>query len=593
MFHMFKFKRSSLSILLSAMLSAGAMAVTVDIDATGKDQDTAMKKASLQAVRNVMLDIKDKDFVKQHASEVRSQVLQNTDSLITKSEVVSSSSDDKGNVKIQARFDVDQERIAGILAGIENGGAPAGDTPVSDNTSGKDIVKSGAETLAANNSSSGTEDPEKTPAPKADQTPPEDDEDDEKTEFKALIPERTYDMKNPRDAGQFIADTAAREMARFFQDIGISGTVTKKPGSVSTDNSDSADLEFAMEGDEDKFTLTLTNSYSDDGVVTLIAADDRLYKDADEAEASLVKSILANTENRYSIKDDTAVTAITLPSGKLEEVSWDTAAMEYKAYGVSNYQNAYNIALSFPKIQIATSADGKDPVVISAIKGTVENRADSFTLNYAIGEFSGNFDGAMKLNSLGFSLEKTASASKKPGFIDYGLDLTLGGFSYEAMGIQISDAAINLGLKELDMNSFIKACHYQKGEIIGFGSMAKCIAANTDNDELTDSLNTVFNPASSLSLAFKATLNSAKAEIKAAAGFAPDAAFSSIEELPGAVAATADISIDAALLSMQQYGLAEMAEMLKKYAKDPEASALTYHLEFKGGQLLVNGKPLE
>ncbi|WP_406039202.1 hypothetical protein [Succinimonas sp.] len=593
MFHMFKFKRSALSILVSAMLSAGAMAVTVDIDATGKDQDTAMKKASLQAVRNVMLDIKDKDFVKQHASEVRSQVLQNADSLITKSEVVSSASDDKGNVKIQARFEVDQERIAGILAGIENGGAPAGDKPVSGNDSGKDTGNSGAETLAANNSSSGTEDPKKTPAPKADQTPPEDDEDDEKTEFKALIPERKYDMKNPRDAGQFIADTTAREMARFFQDIGISGTVTKKPGSVSTDNSDSADLEFAMEGDEDKFTLTLTNSYSDDGVVTLIAADDRLYKDADEAEASLVKSILANTENRYSIKDDTAVTAITLPSGKLEEVSWDTATMEYKAYGVSNYQNAYNIALSFPKIQIATSEDGKDPVVISAIKGTVENRADSFTLNYAIGEFAGNFDGAMKLNSLGLSLEKTASASKKPGFIDYGLDLTLGGFSYEAMGIQISDASINLGLKELDMNSFIKACDYQKGEIIGFGSMAKCIAANTDNGELTDSLNTVFNPASSLNLAFKATLNSAKAEIKAAAGFAPDAAFSSIEELPGAVAATADISIDAALLSMQQYGLTEMAEILKKYAKDPEASALTYHLEFKGGQLLVNGKPLE
>ncbi len=589
----FKCKRSALSILMSAMLSTGAMAVTVDIDATGKDQDTAMKKASLQAVRNVMLDIKDKDFVKQHASEVRSQVLQNADSLITRSEVVSSSADDKGNVKIQARFDVDQERIAGILAGIENGGAPAGDTPVSGSDSGKDTGTGGAETLAANNSSSGTEDPQKTPATKADQPPAEDDDDDEKTEFKSLIPERKYDMKNPRDAGQFIADTAAREMARFFQDIGISGSVTKKPGSVSSDNSDSADLEFSMEGDEDKFTLTLTNSYSDDGVVTVVAADERLFKDADEAEASLVKSILANTENRYSIKDDTAVTAITLPSGKLEEVSWDTATMEYKACGVSNYQNAYNIAISFPKIQIATSADGKDPVVISAMKSTVENRADSFTLNYAIGEFAGNFDGAMKLNSLGFSLEKTASASKKPGFIDYGLDLTLGGFSYEAMGIQISDASLNLGIKELDMNSFIKACDYQKGEIIGFGSMARCIAANTDNEELTDSLNTVFNPASSLNLAFKATLNEAKAEIKAAAGFAPDASFSSIEELPGAVAATADISIDAALLSMQQYGLMEMAEMLKKYAKDPEASALAYHLEFKGGQLLVNGKPLE
>ena len=527
----FKCKRSALSILMSAMLSTGAMAVTVDIDATGKDQDTAMKKASLQAVRNVMLDIKDKDFVKQHASEVRSQVLQNADILITRSEVVSSSADDKGNVKIQARFDVDQERIAG--------------------------------------------------------------DDDEKTEFKALIPERKYDMKNPRDAGQFIADTTAREMARFFQDIGISGSVTKKPGSVSSDNSDSADLEFSMEGDEDKFTLTLTNSYSDDGVVTVVAADDRLFKDADEAEASLVKSILANTENRYSIKDDTAVTAITLPSGKLEEVSWDTATMEYKAYGVSNYQNAYNIAISFPKIQIATSADGKDPAVISAMKSTVENRADSFTLNYAIGEFAGNFDGAMKLSSLGFSLEKAASASKKPGFIDYGLDLTLGGFSYEAMGIKIGDAAINLGLKELDMNSFIKACDYNNGEIIGFGSMAKCIAANSGNEDLTDSLNTVFNPASSLNLAFKATLNEAKAEIKAAAGFAPDASFSSVEELPGAVAATADISIDAALLSMQQYGLTEMADMLKKYAKDPEAAALTYHLEFKGGQLLINGKPLE
>lgn len=589
----FKCKRSALSILMSAMLSTGAMAVTVDIDATGKDQDTAMKKASLQAVRNVMLDIRDKDFVKQHASEVRSQVLQNADSLITRSEVVSSSADDKGNVKIQARFDVDQERIAGILAGIENGGAPAGDTPVSGSDSGKDTGTGGAETLAANNSSSGTEDPQKTPATKADQPPAEDDDDDEKTEFKALIPERKYDMKNPRDAGQFIADTTAREMARFFQDIGISGSVTKKPGSVSSDNSDSADLEFAMEGDEDKFTLTLTNSYSDDGVVTVVAADDRLFKDADEAEASLVKSILANTENRYSIKDDTAVTAITLPSGKLEEVSWDTATMEYKAYGVSNYQNAYNIAISFPKIQIATSADGKDPVVISAMKSTVENRADSFTLNYAIGEFAGNFDGAMKLNSLGFSLEKTASASKKPGFIDYGLDLTLGGFSYEAMGIKIGDAAINLGLKELDMNSFIKACDYNNGEIIGFGSMAKCIAANSGNEDLTDSLNTVFNPASSLNLAFKATLNEAKAEIKAAAGFAPDASFSSVEELPGAVAATADISIDAALLSMQQYGLTEMADMLKKYAKDPEAAALTYHLEFKGGQLLINGKPLE
>jgi hypothetical protein len=109
------FKRTYLSLLVSALLPLSAMSATVDMPASGKTEDIAVKKAGLSAVRAAMIEIKGEKFLQEHTKEIRNKVILKIDDFVTGTQVVSSEQNEKGMVQIYARVDYDRDKLTSVL----------------------------------------------------------------------------------------------------------------------------------------------------------------------------------------------------------------------------------------------------------------------------------------------------------------------------------------------------------------------------------------------------------------------------------------------------------------------------------------------
>ena len=127
-----------ITLALAAALPLSVWAVPVETAATGKNQEAALKKAEVNAVRNVMLTITDEEFVRGHVSDIRQQIILNSGNLVTGSEILSSESNDSGQTTVRARFEVDRDKMAGIISKIGGGTA---ETPVTADTANTEPPK--------------------------------------------------------------------------------------------------------------------------------------------------------------------------------------------------------------------------------------------------------------------------------------------------------------------------------------------------------------------------------------------------------------------------------------------------------------------
>ena len=133
-------KRTYLSLIVSTLLPISAMSAVVEVPAVGKTEDVAVKKANLNAVRSAMIELRGKQFLQDHSKEIRNNVILKIDDFITSSEVVSSSKNDKGNYEINARVDVNSEKLSGVLAEIS--GEPVKTAASDEKTDNTEVVKS-------------------------------------------------------------------------------------------------------------------------------------------------------------------------------------------------------------------------------------------------------------------------------------------------------------------------------------------------------------------------------------------------------------------------------------------------------------------
>ena len=204
-----------ITLALAAALPLSVWAVPVETAATGKNQEAALKKAEVNAVRNVMLTITDEEFVRGHVSDIRQQIILNSGNLVTGSEILSSESNDSGQTTVRARFEVDRDKMAGIISKIGGGTA---ETPVTADTANTEPPKTDPETgdtAKTETAGTGTADPAK---PEATQAGPE------------VSPAPTPGA-DPRIAERWLVTKIARDIPIVFNIWKCSSRCDFEPGS--------------------------------------------------------------------------------------------------------------------------------------------------------------------------------------------------------------------------------------------------------------------------------------------------------------------------------------------------------------------------
>ena len=614
--------RKIMSLVLTAALPLSVWAVPVETDATGKDQEAALKKAEVNAVRNVMLTITDEEFVRGHVSDIRQQIILNSGELVTGSEILSSESNDKGQTKVRARFEVDRDKIAGIISKIGGGSA---ETPVTADT-GNTESPSTTDTASTGN----TEPPKPETATN----------DTQKTETAGTVtpasgPEVTpapTPGADPRVAERWLVTKIARDIHDGLTAVGDEVAVREVSRKTADNGEEITQYEIAeldpevedSSADSSRKIFEFITTRAPEGVTAKLNISDALYEamDIEDVQRDTVKNILSGTKGFYSIADDSlkVTTSLKEDSRTADDITvkWAPAVMETTMHNLTAYKDSLDYSISIPSLEILETeeadeeADGaaeekkesskKDVLLfgLSNFSLTAQNRLDGFKTDLAAGKvsyspleitdvktgFSSKIDAAAHKNSLSYSFKMAQLVFAEP---DAG----------ENERFDVKNASLDLSLNNLDTTAMAAACG-DKTAGMNMLQFSKC-NMTIDDDAREAAFLGLLGWDFSANINLSAQLGGSQVSAKATAGIKPqekssesaDGAAPSLPNIPGDIILDADISIDAALLGKPQYIPEDVTAMLKQYAQDPAATVYTYHLEFRDGALKINGKDMQ
>ena len=605
-----------ITLALAAALPLSVWAVPVETAATGKNQEAALKKAEVNAVRNVMLTITDEEFVRGHVSDIRQQIILNSGNLVTGSEILSSESNDSGQTTVRARFEVDRDKMAGIISKIGGGTA---ETPVTADTANTEPPKTDPETgdtAKTETAGTGTADPAK---PEATQAGPE------------VSPAPTPGA-DPRIAERWLVTKIARDIHDGLAAVG-DGVAVREVSRKTKDSGEEitqyeiaeTDPQNAGDKTEDsRKTFDLITTRAPEGVTAKLAISDALFEamEIDDVQRDTVRDILEGTSGFYSIADDSlkVTTGLKENSRTADDITvkWAPAVMETTMHSLTAYKDSLDYSIKLPSLEILETEEaddeeetgekkeaGKKSVLLFGISDfglTAQNRQDSFQADLSADKisyspieirnlrtgFTSKIDAASHRNSLGYSFKMGELILAEP---DAGEDERF----------DIKNASAELSLNNLDTSAMAAACG-DKTAGMNMLQFSKC-NMTIDEDARDAAILGLVGWNFSASLNLGAELGGSRISAKATAGIRPkpeentsgsgENATPAMPDLPGAIILDADISIDAALLGKPQYIPEDMTEMLKQYAQDPAAPVYTYHLEFRDGALKINGKDMQ
>ncbi len=676
------FRKTLLCMLITAALPVTAWAVPVEADATGKDQETALKKAEVNAVRKVMYSLADEEFVKQHTSDIRKHIILQSSQLVSGSEILSSGTDAKGNTSLHTRFEVDQDRIADIIGRIKDGrindpaAAPSATTTEttavtaasgtatdsgSGTGSGEPATATATTTAAsgtATDSGSGTGSGEPaTTTTAASGTPPDStgtaspdpagsnagnsgNGSSETTTAAAggsagpVVAPMPADKSDTKAMARWVVTRAARGIQDGYTAVGGEAVLKEKDVRLLDSGEEVTTYEFqdpdaGAEQPDAPAQLAFTTSTAPEGVTTRLSFSDGLYKEAglSDTQKAVVTDLLNNSKGFYSIKDDSLTVSSSLAPGSWknsddETVTWGPMALEIKSYDLSNYQDAVDLNFSLPAWAVRENSDdvkdggtddGKggeggasdEDLIIQAtgLAFKAQSRMDSFQTEFAATEISNS---EVAVHNLTTGITSRITSPDKANTFSYGLTLGLGQFLLKSSDgdedgageaaegtIDVRDVTLSLTLNGLGLDPMAKACGIQ-GQQMSLLKLVRCHTA-TDEDARDDAYMKTVSRDTTAELSFSAQLSGSRVTATATAGFKPQAGQenAAFPELMEAAVLDADVGIDASLLNKTQYVPEDFAGMLKKYAADPGAAVYTYHLEYRKGELKINGKGLE
>lgn len=604
-----------ITLALAAALPLSVWAVPVETAATGKNQEAALKKAEVNAVRNVMLTITDEEFVRGHVSDIRQQIILNSGNLVTGSEILSSESNDSGQTTVRARFEVDRDKMAGIISKIGGGTA---ETPVTADTANTEPPKTDPETgdtPKTETAGTGTADPAK---PEAAQAGPE------------VSPAPTPGA-DPRIAERWLVTKIARDIHDGLAAVG-DGVAVREVSRKTKDSGEEitqyeiaeTDPQNAGDKTEDsRKTFDLITTRAPEGVTAKLAISDALFEamEIEDVQRDTVRDLLSGTSGFYSIADDSlkVTTSLKENSRTADDITvrWAPAVMETTMHSLTAYKDSLDYSIKLPSLEILETEEadeeetgekqeaGQKSVLLFGISDfglTASNRQDGFQADLSAGKisyspveikdlrtgFASKIDAAAHRNSLSYSFKMAELTYAEP---DAG----------ENERFDIKNASAELSLNNLDTSAMAAACG-DKTAGMNMLQFSKC-NMTIDEDARDAAILGLLGWDFSASLNLSAQLGGSLISAKATAGIRPkpeentakseDNTAPSLPNLPGDVVLDADISIDAALLGKPQYIPEDMTEMLKQYAQDPAAPVYTYHLEFRDGALKINGKDMQ
>ncbi len=500
------FKRTYLSLLVAALLPYSASAVTVDAQSSGRTEEIAVKKANLSALRATMTEIRGEKFLQDHIKEIRAKVILKVDDFVTDTKIVSSETDEKGNVKISTKVEVDDQKLTAVLqeiSGDENSVAQANSTSGGSGETPKDNNNSGSQIASNTDSSNNTNNADKN-GTSENETPPQDPSGNntttEQSDVANQVNEKLQELAkiNPREVNSLedtmkfthlLRSAQISQIQHLFDILSNSYKITLK-NIGQLDNYSEKELYSVSDDESELYTFTLTNKYSIGAVDTAVKASEEFYQrlDLDDNFTNLFKEIIHNSRHTYSLIEDRFTSLFSINEGSVKDMKWQPATVKVITYNQSKFQNEYDVNFDIPEF-IKNDEAGKPSCIMQGGKGDIENRPNSFSFSSNVKFFDlKDSDVELKLENYIHNMGIIASADQPPHTYDmifkYNFDQlssTEKHGSSDAKGI-----AVKMTSKNVNIEPILERCKGQLNLPPSFLSSQLCVALYDKDKRFTD-----------------------------------------------------------------------------------------------------------
>ena len=477
------FKKTYLSLLISVLLPASAMAVSVDVPASGKTEDIAIQKANINAVRMAMIEIKGEKFLQEHTKEIRNLVILKIDDYVSGTQVVSSQTNEKGNIDIYARVEVDKDKLAAVLNGV--GGGSNTQTSAETNVT----TPSGTETASnqggeQQNTSQGTGEVQSDKPESAGTAAAAREKlvtDDELAYLASVNPAEVNSLDATKRYYHALRNKMLAATQENLASLGSTLTLKSYDDENVNDTTDVFKYSAFEEDDEEFYTVTMTNSYEIGKVNSSFSINDVFFEELGLGESftPLAKEFLNTSKHSVNIASDTAESVFSVKEGELSGFKWKPVQFDYKLSNVSKTLNDFEVSFKLPEL-----ANPEAKFLLSDASAFVEKRPQNFAFNFNIKNFRlAHEEGSLELDNYFHKIGSVPSADMKPANYDIGFRIGIDRYSDvesgKAWGINGTQFAFNI--KNIDLSHAAAKCG-QDPASFGFTDFFKCLSSDSDSE---------------------------------------------------------------------------------------------------------------
>mgnify|MGYP006916024674 CR=1 FL=1 len=158
---------------------------------------------------------------------------------------------------------------------------------------------------------------------------------------------------------------------------------------------------------------------------------------------------------------------------------------------------------------------------------------------------------------------------------------------------EISGTGLTLRLANLNYAELVWRCAGagRPDRLLSGSDMSNCIDSMSP-PERREALLTLLEDTTEIHLSFRSALNGSKVAFSGRLGFRPGTDFTDAGSLVEGLTAEGDLSLDASVFRLPQYGLGTLEEEMRSMAREPGSGVYDYHIEFRGGHLNINSKQM-
>ena len=359
-----------------------------------------------------------------------------------------------------------------------------------------------------------------------------------------------------------------------------------------------------VDGNGSALPLKVINSYGIGTVESTFDLDDAFYQKYNIAgrNAGTLKAMFNGFRMKYSTFSDKLETNINIKDGSIDldevDISWKQGSAEFLTVDLSKNPRVPKSSVDFPEFIISDKNNSPIFKLVGLKSDSGPSSGNAYHANFEVKEYFSKFGNTSVEMGNVKSLGNFGGGSGLSKFIlNFGMDISVDSLKLdsneEERHLDIKDSKLKIGFNDFDFTALAKKCECKDIEDLS-GKMQKCLSTLDPREQMKLSLS-IFGKSTSIEANLNSVLNGAKVDLKNK--FYLDAAVSDDLSNPlvfiSSILLNGMYHVDSALFSMPEYQLEKYADLLKSYARDPEAETLEYHIEYRKGILSVNGKRLD